>query len=142
MSFTFPMDWTSEEFFAGALMRIERIMLALWIALTITAAVLFGWRIAIGVAVGCGIACLNFLWLKRMVAAVADRVTQSGYAESGKGVIIRFLLRYTLMGLAACAILTVSPASLNGLFAGLFLPVVAIACEAAFQAYAALVKGA
>lgn len=135
------MDLTSEQFFDGALGRIERIMLLLWIGITVVFLVLLGWRLALGVAVGSGIAYLNFFWLKRMVTAVADRVTQSGHGESGTGVIIRFLLRYTLMGIAACVILSVSPASLKGLFAGLFLPIAAIACEAAYQAYAAATKG-
>lgn len=134
-------DLTSEQFFDGALGRIERVMLLLWIGITVVFLVLLGWRLALGVAVGSGIAYLNFFWLKRMVTAVADRVTQSGHGESGTGVIIRFLLRYTLMGIAACVILSVSPASLKGLFAGLFLPIAAIACEAAYQAYAAVTKG-
>jgi hypothetical protein len=134
-------DLTSEQFFDGALGRIERVMLLLWIGITVVFLVLLGWRLALGVAVGSGIAYLNFFWLKRMVTAVADRVTQTGQGESGTGVIIRFLLRYTLMGIAACVILSVSPASLKGLFAGLFLPIAAIACEAAYQAYAAVTKG-
>jgi hypothetical protein len=46
-----------------------------------------------------------------------------------------------LMGLVAYGILTVSPVSLYGLLAGLFLPVVAIACEAAYEAYMALARG-
>ena len=58
-----------------------------------------------------------------------------------EGVVLRFLLRYVLMGLAAYAILSVSPASLYGLFAGLFLPVAAIACEAAYEAYVAVARG-
>ena len=45
------------------------------------------------------------------------------------------------MGLAAYGILTVSPASLYGLLAGLFLPVAAIACEAAYEVYVALARG-
>ena len=49
-------------------------------------------------------------------------------------------LRYVLMGLAAYGILAVSPASLYGLLAGLFLPVAAIACEAAYEAYVALAR--
>jgi hypothetical protein len=50
-------------------------------------------------------------------------------------------LRYVLMGLAAYAILSVSPASLYGLLAGLFLPVGAIACEAGYEVYVAVARG-
>jgi ATP synthase I subunit len=135
------LDLTSEQFFDGALTRIEHLMLLLGASFTVISFALWGWKVALGFAVGAAIAYLNFFWLKRMVTAVADRVTQSGHSESGTGVITRFLLRYTLMGLGACAILSVSPASLKGLFAGIFLPVAAIACEAAYQAYAALAKG-
>jgi hypothetical protein len=57
-------------------------------------------------------------------------------------VIIRFLLRYVLMAIAAYVILSVSPQSLNGLFAGLFVPVAAIICEALYETYAVLARGA
>jgi hypothetical protein len=72
---------------------------------------------------------------------MADRITRSGRSESGKGIVARFVLRYFLMGLAAYAILTVSPASLYGLLAGLFLPVGAIACEAGYEVYVAVARG-
>jgi hypothetical protein len=45
------------------------------------------------------------------------------------------------MGLAAYAIFSVSPASLYGLLTGLFLPVVAIACEAGYELYATVARG-
>ncbi len=54
---------------------------------------------------------------------------------------VRFLLRYVLMGVGAYVILSVSPASLYGFLAGLFLPVAAIACEAAYELYVALARG-
>jgi hypothetical protein len=87
------------------------------------------------------VAYLNFHWLKRGVEGLADRIVEAGRAQSGKGIVFRFLLRYVLMGLVAYGILTVSPVSLYGLLAGLFLPVVAIACEAAYEAYMALARG-
>jgi hypothetical protein len=101
----------------------------------------FGWRTALGLACGCAVAYLNFQWLKRGVEAFADRVARAGEPQSGKRIVARFLLRYVLMGLAAYGILTVSPASLYGLLAGLFLPVAAIACEAAYEVYVALARG-
>jgi len=99
----------------------------------------FGFRTAIGVLLGCTIAILNFHWLKSGVSGLADRVTNTGKPQSGKGIVARFLLRYGLLGVAAYAILTSFPASLRGLFAGLFLPVGAIVCEAAYELYAALI---
>jgi len=131
----------SEAFYAGAVTRIPRFMIMLAILLTLGAVLRFGWRIALGFACGCAIAYLNFHWLERVVNALADRVTHTGQPQSGRGVVARFLLRYLLMALAAYAIFSVSPASLYGLFAGLFLPVAGIACEAAYEIYASYSRG-
>ncbi len=131
----------SEAFYSGALDRISRLMLVLAIGLSATAWLRYGWRIALGFACGSALAYLNFHWLKRVVIALADRATQSDQMQSGQGVVLRFLLRYVLMALGAYVIFTVSRASLYGLFAGLFLPVGAIACEAAYELWIALVRG-
>ena len=98
----------------------------------------FGRWAALGFLLGCVIAYLNFQWLRSGVSGLADRVTNTGKSQSGKGIVARFLLRYGLLGGAAYVILTSFPASLRGLFAGLFLPVAAIACEAVFEVYVAL----
>ena len=100
----------------------------------------FGRFPALGFLGGFVIAYLNFHWLKSGVAGLADRVTNSGKLQSGKGIIVRFLLRYVLLGVVAYGILTSFPASLRGLFAGLFLPVGAIACEAVYELYVALTR--
>jgi hypothetical protein len=136
-----PMDDRAESFYAGALDRISRLMIGLAVILTFAAWWRYGWRIALGFVCGCAVAYLNFHWLKRAVTTLADRVAETGPPRSSKGVVLRFLLRYVLMGLIAYAIFTVSPASLYGLFAGLFLPVAAIACEAVYEAWVALARG-
>ena len=100
-----------------------------------------GMMFAAGFVFGCIIAYVNFYWLKRVVNALADRVTRTGSTESGRGAFTRFLLRYALIALAAYAILSVSTRSLYGMLAGLFLPVAAIACEAAYEVYIALRRG-
>ena len=135
------MDANSESFYAGALTRISRSMIVLALVFSLAAWLLYGWRVALGFACGCAIAYLNFHWLKRVVAALADRATEAGRPQSSKGVVLRFLFRYVLMGLVAYAIFSVSPASLYGLFVGLFLPVAAIACEAAYETYVAVARG-
>ena len=127
-----------EGFYATALLRIRNFMLVLGPALCAGAWVKFGFRTASGFLLGCVIAYLNFQWLKSGVSGLADRATNTGKPQSGKGIVARFLLRYVLLGLAAYAILTSFPASLRGLFAGLFLPVGAIVCEAAYELYAAI----
>ena len=131
----------TESFSAGALDRIRRNMIVLVVLCLIAAWVRFGWRVAGGFALGSVIAFLNFHWLKRVVTALVDKVAESGQAQSSAGVVMRFLLRYLLMGIAAYVILSVSPASLNGLFAGLFVPVAAIICEGLYETYAVLARG-
>jgi len=131
----------SESFYSGALDRIRKFMIVLAIVFTAVALSLFGWRFALGLAAGCAVAYLNFHWLKRVVNAMADRITRTGRGESGRGIVARFVLRYVLAGLAAYAILSVSPASLYALLAGLFLPVAAIACEAGYELYVTVARG-
>ena len=131
----------AESFYAGAIARIPRFMLAVAVLFSAAAWWRLGWRIALGFACGCAIAYLNFHWLEKVVSALADRATQSGYPQSSGGVVFRFLLRYFLMALAAYAIFSVSPASLYGLLAGLFLPVAGIVCEAVYEVYAAYARG-
>ena len=116
-------------------------MIVLAIALSIGGWWRYGWRVALGFACGSAVAYLNFHWLKKVVTALADRATASAESQSSSGMVLRFLLRYVLMALGAYVIFTVSRASLYGLFAGLFLPVGAIACEAAYELWIALVRG-
>ena len=130
-----------DAFYSGALDRIRNSMMALALALTGAAWWRFGRAAALGFLFGCMIAYLNFHWLKSGVAGLADRVTESGQRQSGTGIVVRFLFRYVLLGTAAYGILTSFPASLRGLFAGLFLPVGAIACEAVYELYASLARG-
>ena len=131
----------AETFYSGALTRIPRFMIALALILSAAGWLRFGWRIALGFASGCAIAYLNFHWLERVVSALADRAAQTAYKQSSSGIVFRFLVRYFLMAAAGYAIFSVSPASLYGLFAGLFLPVGGIACEAAYEVYVALARG-
>jgi hypothetical protein len=137
-----PQPSSSDAFYSGALDRIRTSMIALGLTLSAGAWWKFGRWAALGFLLGCVIAYLNFHWLNIGVTGVADRVTDTGRPQSGAGIVARFLLRYILLGAAAYGILTSFPASLRGLFAGLFLPVGAIACEAAYELYTAVVRGA
>ncbi len=136
-----PAPGAAEHFYSGALRRIGRSMSVLAPLLVAGAWWRFGIRTAVGFAFGCGIAYVNFHWLKRVISGFADRAAGVAASQSGQGIVFRFLLRYLLMAIGAYVILTVSPASLNGLLAGLFLPVGAIAGEAIYELYAALVHG-
>ena len=113
-------------------------MLALGVAALVVGTAVFGWRIGLGFAVGGAVSFLNFYWLKKVVAGVAAATVQSGTPASSRGIVHRFLLRYFLMAIAAFVILTVSRDSLYGFFAGLFLPVAAMLCEAGYETYKVL----
>jgi hypothetical protein len=126
---------SNDDWYARAVERIERFMTVIGIAALITALSVFGWRTAVGFALGGFIAYINFHWLERVVTGLADLTVQTGTPASGRGVIHRFLLRYFLMALIGFVILAVSRQGLYGLFAGLFLPVAAILCEAAYETY-------
>jgi hypothetical protein len=130
-----------DAFYSGALDRIRNSMIALTLGLSAAAWWRFGRAAAVGFLCGCVIAYLNFHWLKSGVSGLADRVTNSARAQSGKGIVARFLFRYVLLGAVAYGILTSFPASLRGLFVGLFLPVGAIACEAVYELYTSLARG-
>jgi small-conductance mechanosensitive channel len=129
-----------DDFYTGAAGRIPRFMIALAVIFSAAAGWRFGRAAALGFFAGSIIALLNFHWLKSGVSGLADQVTSSGKPQSGAGIVARFLLRYVLMGAAAYVILTSFPASLWGLFVGLFLPVGAIACEAAYETYVAVTR--
>ncbi len=131
----------SDAFYARVLPRIRRFMIGLALPVAVFVLLRFGWKIGLGFVVGCTIAYVNFYWLKRVVTGLADKVTATGKRPSSAGIVLRFVGRYLLMALAAYAIFKISPASLYGLFAGLFLPVGAIMCEAGYELYAALRHG-
>ena len=130
-----PATAASNDFHAHALERIQKFMLVLGAAALVTAMTMFGWRIGVGFAVGAVVSFLYFYWLKKVVAGVAAAAAQTGTGVSSRRVVQRFLLRYFLMALAAFVILTVSRDSLYGFFAGLFLPVAAMLCEAGYETY-------
>jgi hypothetical protein len=137
----FPDSPQSETFYSGAMTRIVRVMPVLGAVFTALVLFRFGWRVAVGFALGCVIAYLNFIWLKRVVTALADVVVEGGRPHSSSGIVARFLLRYALIAVGGYVIFRVSRTSLFGLLAGLFLPVAAIGCEAFYEVYVALRRG-
>ncbi len=53
-------------------------MLVLALLATIPIWIRYGFAMCLGFAVGCAIAYLNFVWLKRVCPRLADRITQTG----------------------------------------------------------------
>jgi hypothetical protein len=133
-------DPQSDSFYSGALGRISNAMIVLGVIAAPALCLRYGWRIATGFACGSLVSYFNFHWLKQVVNVFGERVTQAGQPQSAKGIVLRFVARYVLMALVAYVIFSVSRASVFGLFGGLFLPVAAIACEAAYEAYMAVAR--
>jgi hypothetical protein len=127
----------SETFFAGAYGRLARLMVAVTVATAPVLFVLLRWRFGVGFLLGAGVAILNFYWLKSVVSAFADVVTQTG-ERSTAGVVAKSLLRYGLLAIIVYGIFRGSGEVVHGFFAGLFVPVAAMVCEAAYEAWSAL----
>jgi len=131
----------ADDLYARTIERVQRIMIVISVAALITSQTYFGWRTALGVAVGSIISYVNFHWLKTGVAGLADLAADSRTPTSSRSIVMRFLVRYFLMALLGFVILTVSRESLYGFFAGLLVTVAALLCEAAYEAYKTVVSG-
>jgi small-conductance mechanosensitive channel len=133
-------DPVAEAFYSGAVSRITRLMPVLALLGTVASWWRAGGAFAIGFAFGCVVAYVNFYWLKRVVNALGE-LTQVDRRDVARQAVVRFLMRYGVIAIAACAILSFSARGLYGMTAGLFLPAGAILCEAAYEVYVALRRG-
>lgn len=120
------------------LRRLFVVMIALLIALTPLFWLRYGRAMALSFVLGGAISLINFYWLTRILAAMVDQIAVEGRRRSAGGIVLRFLLRYLLIGVAAYAIFKSSAMSLYGLCAGLSLPVGAVLIEAAYAIYGVL----
>ena len=67
----------TDSFYSGALARISRCMLMLAALAIIPIWIRYGAAICLGFACGCAVAYLNFVWLKRVISGLADRITRT-----------------------------------------------------------------
>jgi hypothetical protein len=130
-----------EQFFAAAYRRIVCILLALVPSVAVLSWVFFNRKFSLGFLIGGAIAILNFLSLRKLVIAFADRVIASGGERRSSGLVLRFLLRYGLVGVAGYAIFKSSVMSAYGLLAGLAIPAVGIMVEAGYELYGSFRRG-
>lgn len=130
-----------EQFFAAAYRRIVCILLALVPSVAVLLWVFFNRKFSLGFLIGGAIAILNFLSLRKLVIAFADRVIASGGERRSSGLVLRFLLRYGLVGVAGYAIFKSSVMSAYGLLAGLAIPAIGIMIEAGYELYGSFRRG-
>ena len=128
----------AQQFYDGALLRIRRFMLGLSGLGVLLCGWFFGWAGILGFLVGAGISYINHRWLERMVDALGERITTGKSSERGGLLVLRALLRYVSIGIAAYAIFKVSRAGLYGFLSGVCLPIAGVACETGVELFIGL----
>ena len=127
----------AEQFFSGAIGRIVRVFLVFGGVCIPLVSLKYGWATAIGFTAGSLVSWINFAWLARGVEALTGRIVDEQSRERGGAVMLRFLLRYALVGIVAYAIFKGSFQAFRGFLFGLCLPVAGMLGEAAYEAHAA-----
>ncbi len=123
--------------YSRALPRMLRVMLAVSVPLLVPAWWFYSWLGGVGFAAGALVSYLNFRVLARGVESLAERIVNQHSREKGGQIVLRFLVRYALVGAVAYAIFKGSTLAFYGFLWGLCLPVAAMMIEAGFEAYAA-----
>jgi ATP synthase I subunit len=118
--------------------RVLRNMLVASVLLLGPAFWFYGWVGSIGFAFGAAVSYVNFRSLTRGVEGLADRIVNRNSREKGGRIILRFLVRYGLVGAIAYAIFRSSSLAFRGFLWGLCVPVAALMAEAVWEGYTAL----
>jgi hypothetical protein len=121
--------------------RLLRNMLVVSMVLLAPAFWFYRWAGSIGFAFGAMVSYVNFRSLTRGVEGLTDRIVSQKSREKGGWLLLRFVIRYALVGGAAYAIFMSSAIAFRGFLCGLCVPVVALMSEAVWQGLAAFRKG-
>src|SRR5579864_7084115 len=79
-----PPDPAMEARLSGAYRRILRVAIALSVAGSLAAALLFNWQSGLGLAVGALLAFANFVWLHRSTEKLVGRMISAGNSPPRK----------------------------------------------------------
>jgi ATP synthase I chain len=115
--------------------RVLRNILVVSVLLVGPAFWFYRWAGSIGFAFGAVVSYVNFKALTRGVEGLADRIVNRNSREKGGWIVLRFVVRYGLVGAAAYAIFKSSPLAFRGFLWGLCVPVAALMAEAVWQGY-------
>jgi len=126
-----------DSFYSRAIPRMLRTMLVVGVLLLGPVFWFYSWAGALGVAAGSVVSYMNFRTLVSGVAALGDRIVNRQSKERGWAIVLRFLVRYGLVGITAYAIFKSSALAFRGFLWGLCLPAAAMMVEAGVEAYAA-----
>jgi hypothetical protein len=117
--------------------RLLRNMLVVSVLLLAPAFWFYRWAGSIGFAFGAAVSYVNFRSLTRGVEGLADRIVNRNSREKGGWILLRFVVRYGLVGAAAYAIFKGSSLAFRGFLWGLCVPAAALMVEAVWEGYAA-----
>jgi ATP synthase I chain len=115
--------------------RLLRNILIFSLALALPAFWFYRAAGAIGFAFGALVSYVNFRSLKRGVEGLTDRIANQESREKGGVIVLRFVMRYGLVGAATYAIFIGSPLAFRGFLWGLCVPVAALMAEAIWEVY-------
>ena len=117
--------------------RLLRNMLVSGVLLLGPAFWFYRWAGAIGFAFGVAVSYVNFRSLTRGIEGLADRIVNRNSREKGGRIVLRFVVRYGLVGAAAYVIFKSSSLAFRGFLWGLCVPVAALMAEAVWEGYTA-----
>ena len=134
-----PQAVPDDPFLSGAYRRILQTSIVLSVAASIAAAVM-NRQAGLGVALGSVIACLSFVWLHQGVDVLVRRMLPAPEKPSRFWVLQSFPVRYFVVIAIAYVILKGYQGMRVGFIVGLALPVLAMMCEAAYEAFSSINK--
>jgi hypothetical protein len=132
-----------EAFGSGTLRRVEWLTLALGGLGTALAEWRWGWRGALGVALGTVLSWVNFRWLKGGVHAFGKAATELAGSEAArvpKRAFVKFIGRFALLLVAVYVILTRSWVPPVAFFAGLFASAAGVVVALVYELLSSGVK--
>ncbi len=122
--------------YLGAERRIELLTLSLGVLGVLLTLLHWGWRAALGLAVGAGLSWINFRWLKTGITTLADLSNVRPGDQTPRvprRVYVKFVGRFVLLLVAVYVILSRSLLPAAALLAGLFAVVAAVLAEMAYE---------
>ena len=126
----------SEEFYRAVERRIEWLTAVVGAKAAVWAGIRWGWRFALGLALGAVIAWLNFRWLERGVSALlASVAARAGSVEPrvSRWVYAALVGRMALLVAALCVILKSGWLPGVAILAGLFSLIAGVLIEVSYE---------
>jgi ATP synthase I chain len=129
-----PETFAETSMFERILPRLLRNILILSVLLLVPAFWFYRLAGAVGFAFGAAVSYLNFHSLSRGVERLTKRIVDQNSREKGGRIVLRFMLRYLLVGAVAYAIFKSSAPAFRGFLWGLLVPAAALMFEAFWEA--------